>query len=185
MKKRIGILTSDNVLYNKLRLLLRNECRIERLSEVDETQMYDMVFTDIDSFPSISEKTVTFSRTSECDIKIPFLHADVLKVINSSGDTAEEQIILGANGRSVSLYGETIKLTDLEYKLLKTLLNSSAEFVSREALLSTVWGAGFDPGVVNVYVHYLRSKLEKSGRKIILSSRKEGYGIDKKYRRQK
>jgi len=52
---------------------------------------------------------------------------------------------------------------------------------SREELLSRVWGNDTDPGVLNVYVHYLREKLERGGEKIILSSRKCGYRISEKY----
>ena len=34
---------------------------------------------------------------------------------------------------------------------------------------------------MNVYIHYLREKLEADGEKIILSSRSHGYKIDEKY----
>ena len=51
----------------------------------------------------------------------------------------------------------------------------------REEILSTVWGGEADSGVINVYIHYLREKLEVCGEKIILSSRKCGYKIDEKY----
>ena len=40
---------------------------------------------------------------------------------------------------------------------------------------------GADEGVLNVYVHYLREKLERGGEKIIISSRGLGYKIDEKY----
>jgi DNA-binding response OmpR family regulator len=36
-------------------------------------------------------------------------------------------------------------------------------------------------GLINVYVHYLREKLEVGGEKIINSSRKNGYAIDEKF----
>ena len=47
--------------------------------------------------------------------------------------------------------------------------------------MKTVWGDGADGGVLNVYIHYLREKLEAGGEKIILSSRKQGYKIVEKY----
>ena len=38
-----------------------------------------------------------------------------------------------------------------------------------------------DEKTVNVYIHYLREKLESGGEKIIISSRNMGYKIDSKY----
>jgi DNA-binding response OmpR family regulator len=61
------------------------------------------------------------------------------------------------------------------------LIEASGDFISREELIRRVWGEGADGGVLNVYVHYLREKLEKQGEKIIISSRKNGYKIDGKY----
>ena len=76
-----------------------------------------------------------------------------------------------------------ISLTEVEGKLLVELLKAE-EFVSRNSLLKSVWGANNDSGVINVYIHYLREKLEKSGEKIIISSRKYGYKISEKYKGQ-
>ena len=39
---------------------------------------------------------------------------------------------------------------------------------------------GVDGGVVNVYVHYLREKLEKNGERIIISTRNLGYKINER-----
>ena len=50
--------------------------------------------------------------------------------------------------------------------------------MSREELVTAVWGEGADDGVLNVYVHYLREKLEKENERVILYSRKSGYRID-------
>ena len=114
---------------------------------------------------------------------LPFLHADVLAIVERAEQNNNEKIILVEDDRHALLFGEKIKLTEVEYKLLFELLSAKGEYVSRESLLKRVWGDGFDSGVVNVYVHYLRNKLERDGRKIILSSRKEGYRIDERYGR--
>ena len=71
----------------------------------------------------------------------------------------------------------------MEYKLLDVILSADG-YVSKDAILRTVWGNGYDEGVVNVYIYYLRRKLEKDGRRVIISSRNEGYKIDEKYRRK-
>ena len=59
-------------------------------------------------------------------------------------------------------------------------MSANGEFVSREEILSQVWNGDADCGIINVYIHYLREKIEH-GEKIILSSRKQGYCIDEKY----
>ena len=82
--------------------------------------------------------------------------------------------------RAVRLGEREIKLTDVEYKLISELVNAKG-YLSREYLLNKVWGEGTDPGVVNVYVHYLRKKLESEGEKVLCSSRQFGYKIDERF----
>jgi two-component system OmpR family response regulator len=80
------------------------------------------------------------------------------------------------------LKGERIPLTELEYSLLSILVGAKGEYVGREKLLLSVWGKDVAEGILNVYVHYLREKLEKGGEKIIVSSRKQGYKISERYK---
>ncbi|HEV2591781.1 MAG TPA: response regulator transcription factor, partial [Gaiellaceae bacterium] len=63
--------------------------------------------------------------------------------------------------RTVSANGKTADLSDREFKLLYHLATHAGEIVSRERLLSEVWGYSFDPGsnVVDVCVRRLRTKL--------------------------
>ena len=57
--------------------------------------------------------------------------------------------------------GGEAELTAKEFSLLETFLRHPGQVLSREQLLSHVWGYDFDPGsnVVDVYVGYLRRKL--------------------------
>ena len=184
MKKRVGVLTQDLSLYNRIKLLLRNVASVDLLDPKSSLNLYDVIFTDIDSSDSHPDNALTMSYDKKADIALPFLHADVLNVVERAEQKNSEKIALLNDGRHALLFGEKIKLTEVEYKLLFELLSAEGKYVSRESLLQNVWGDGFDSGVVNVYVHYLRNKLERDGRKIILSSRKEGYKIDEKYRRE-
>jgi DNA-binding response OmpR family regulator len=54
-----------------------------------------------------------------------------------------------------------VELTAKEFTLLETFLRHPGQVLSREQLLSHVWGYDYDPGsnVVDVYVGYLRRKL--------------------------
>ena len=63
--------------------------------------------------------------------------------------------------RRVLTDGRQVDLSDREFKLLYHLATHAGEVVSRERLLSEVWGYSFDPGsnVVDVCVRRLRTKL--------------------------
>ncbi len=70
-------------------------------------------------------------------------------------------IALDVRSRRASTAGAEVELTAKEFALLETFLRHPGQVLSREQLLSHVWGYDFDPGsnVVDVYVGYLRRKL--------------------------
>jgi two-component system, OmpR family, copper resistance phosphate regulon response regulator CusR len=57
--------------------------------------------------------------------------------------------------------GQTVDLSAREFALAETFLRHAGQVLTREQLLSQVWGYDYDPGsnVVDVYVRYLRRKL--------------------------
>ncbi|MBA3022098.1 response regulator transcription factor [Propionicimonas sp.] len=63
--------------------------------------------------------------------------------------------------RRVRVDGAEIELSAREFALAEMFLRHPDQVLSREQLLSAVWGYDFDPGsnVVDVYVRYLRRKL--------------------------
>ena len=67
--------------------------------------------------------------------------------------------------REVTLGEEDVHLSSREFDLLVHFMRHVDEVLSREQILSAVWGYDFDPGtnVVEVYVGYLRRKLAASG----------------------
>jgi two-component system, OmpR family, copper resistance phosphate regulon response regulator CusR len=67
-------------------------------------------------------------------------------------------------------------LTKKEFLLLRELARHPGATVSRESLLSSVWGLDFDPGsnVVEVFVGRLRAKLSSQ---VVETVRKEGYRL--------
>ena len=71
----------------------------------------------------------------------------------------------------------SIPLAEREFLLLGELMRNAGQTVSKERLLSSVWGYHFDPGsnVVDVYVRRLRAKL---GAETIVTVRGVGYRID-------
>lgn len=63
--------------------------------------------------------------------------------------------------RRATVGGRSVDLSAREFSLAETFLRHPGQVLSREQLLSHVWGYDFDPGsnVVDVYVRYLRRKL--------------------------
>ena len=59
----------------------------------------------------------------------------------------------------------TIDLTPREWSLLEMFMRNPTQLLSRVQILNRVWDYGFDPAsnVVDVYVGYLRRKLNKPG----------------------
>jgi two-component system, OmpR family, response regulator len=91
---------------------------------------------------------------------------------------------LEAGGLSLDMIGRRadagagpVPLAEREFLLLGELMRHVGTTVSKERLLSSVWGYHFDPGsnVVDVYVRRLRAKL---GAGIIRTERGVGYRID-------
>jgi DNA-binding response OmpR family regulator len=95
------------------------------------------------------------------------VEATVLEV----GDVA-----LDLRTRRAMVAGEVVPLTAREFTMLETFMRHRDQVLSKEQLLSHVWGYDFDPGsnVVEVYVGYLRRKL---GDELIETVRGMGYRL--------
>jgi two-component system OmpR family response regulator len=73
-----------------------------------------------------------------------------------------------------------IPLSPREFALLEALLRHAGEVISKQELLDRVWGEDFegDPNVVEVYVGYLRRKIDRPfGLSDLETVRGEGYRL--------
>jgi DNA-binding response OmpR family regulator len=85
-------------------------------------------------------------------------------------------VALDLRTRRATVDGSTVELSAREFTMLEVFLRHPGQVMSREQLLSHVWGYDFDPGsnVVDVYVGYLRRKLGKGRIKTV---RGMGYAL--------
>jgi DNA-binding response OmpR family regulator len=85
-------------------------------------------------------------------------------------------VVLELKTRKVRVGRREVELSAREFILAETFFRHPGQVLSREQLLSNVWGYDFDPGsnVVDVYVGYLRRKL---GKELIETVRGMGYRL--------
>jgi DNA-binding response OmpR family regulator len=74
---------------------------------------------------------------------------------------ADEHVSIDMRSREVSVHGQAVELTPLEFRLLRAFVTHPRQVLSHYQLLDLVWGEGAaaNPGAVKTYVRYLRRKL--------------------------
>lgn len=103
-----------------------------------------------------------------------------LRPTTETGELAElhaGDVRLDLRLRRAFVADREVELSARELTLAEVLLRNRGLIMSREKLLSQVWGYDFDPGsnIVDVYIGYLRKKL---GSEFITTVRGLGYRID-------
>lgn len=94
-----------------------------------------------------------------------------------------DDLTMDLKSRAVSREGTAIDLTPTEFDLLRFLIQHQNEVMTREQIISEVWGYDFigDTNVVDVYIRYLRQKVDKPfTTKLIQTIRGIGYLIKAK-----
>lgn len=103
-------------------------------------------------------------RFAELEARIRTL----LRRASASPDQSSDKLSFGGveldlKAKTVQRNGQSIQLTATEFRLLECFLKGPNKVFSRMELLETVWGVDFNmaTNVVDVYVNYLRKKIDK------------------------
>jgi DNA-binding response OmpR family regulator len=99
------------------------------------------------------------------------------KTVLNNGD-----LMVDLDGRIVMKSGQLIELTKREFDLLATFMRNQNRVLTREVLLEQVWGydTEVETNVVDVYVRYLRNKIDHIGEgNLIQTLRGTGYVMRK------
>lgn len=83
-------------------------------------------------------------------------------------------------GHTVTRAGRPLELTALEFRLLEFLMRHAGRVLTRDQIVAHVWGydAEHSSKPVDVYVHYLRKKLDATGGSALLRTvRAVGYSL--------
>ena len=106
----------------------------------------------------------------------------------ASGDVLSlGDLTLSLASRQVTRAGEQIELTKTQYDLLEYLLRNRDIVLTRDQILSQVWGYTYagNSNVVDVYVRYVRNRIHDTGEsKITETVRGIGYVIRDKTRKE-
>ncbi len=94
-----------------------------------------------------------------------------------SNEVTFADLIVNEDTRDVTRAGKSIDLTPREFDLLMHFMRHPKMVQSREQLLNAVWGFDYygDTNVVDVYIRYLRQKIDSLGSPLFHTVRGVGY----------
>ena len=112
------------------------------------------------------------------------LHLDLTRRTNIPAQLLQVgDLVVNPSTRQVKRGSRPVGLTAREYQLLILLLERKGTVVSRELILRQVWNddQGTTSNVIEVYVRYLRQKLEEAGeQRLIHTVRGQGYCLSER-----
>ena len=90
-------------------------------------------------------------------------------------------VVLDRSRRTVTVGGQPVHLTFSEFEVLQALMARPGELLSRQDLLSAIWGdsAYRDPRGIDVHIRHLREKVEQTPERpeLLLTIRGVGYRL--------
>lgn len=173
--KRLAVITENERVYEKVRLLCNGEFSVLSRTSALPNEPYDLAVCEGECGKLCDGRAIR--------IESRFSLAELKASLSSLAEGEEDSLGISEKDGAVILKGKKIKLTETELRTFKLLFDAEG-FVEREKILRTVFGEGASESAVNVYIHYLREKLESGGERIIISSRQNGYKIDEKWRKE-
>lgn len=144
------------------------------LAEYIRNQPSQVPILMLTALDTIADKLLGFEAGADDYLAKPFDFMELLarvKVLLRRAPTVEvpgrllrvSDLELDLHERVARRNGQTIDLTAREYALLEYLMRNAGRVVSRVDIAEHVWDIGFDTGtnVIDVYVSYLRAKIDK------------------------
>ncbi len=136
---------------------------------------------------AVSDKVAGFENGADDYLSKPFALAELLArvkaLLRRSGISADNRLrysdlLLDPASREVWRGSRLINLTAREFDLLELFLRHVRQVLSRDVIFDRLWGYDFggESNIIDVYVRYLRAKLNAEGeRELIHTIRGVGY----------
>lgn len=160
-------------------------CR--RIRKVKQTPVIMITARD-----GLSDKINGLDSGADDYIPKPFAIEELLarmrSLLRRSGSFNEGRMLqchdleLDIEGRTLKKAHEIIELTKREFEILMVLMENIGRVMTREMLMESVWGydSEVDMKVVDVYISYIRSKIDEPGQpSVVQTLRGLGYVIRK------
>ena len=91
--------------------------------------------------------------------------------IPQTGEIRQDPFLLNTRNRTLEKNGQRIKLTQVEYSIMKVFMENPGKALSREEILDMVWGRDYGPGIPEAELPFIKQKFYKG------SSKARGSGI--------
>lgn len=135
----------------------------------------------------INDRVASLDAGADDYIIKPFCMKELLVIIQANSPRNKEEdpdllkfldLTLNRRTREIRRNDRLIELTAKEYDLLEYLISNPRQVLTRDQILERVWGYDFmgDSNIIEVYVRYLRLKLEANNEsRLIKTVRGVGY----------
>ena len=96
----------------------------------------------------------------------------------SPDEISDPPFLLNTRNRTLEKNGQRVKLTQVEYSIVKLFMENPGKALSREEILDTVWGKDYfgELKIVDVNIRRLRIKIEDNAQKPTFVNTVWGYG---------
>ena len=96
----------------------------------------------------------------------------------SPDEINDPPFLLNTRNRTLEKNGQRVKLTQVEYSIVKLFMENPGKALSREEILDTVWGKDYfgELKIVDVNIRRLRIKIEDNAQKPTFVNTVWGYG---------
>ena len=97
---------------------------------------------------------------------------------SSADEISDPPFLLNTRNRTLEKNGQRVKLTQVEYSIVKLFMENPGKALSREEILDTVWGKDYfgELKIVDVNIRRLRIKIEDNAQKPTYINTVWGYG---------
>ena len=141
------------------------------------------------AYSDVKSKIVAFDAGADDYLVKPF-HLDELsarikallrrsyaQADNEKQNIVVDDLVIYPAEMKVTRANKPIQLTPKEYKLIELLAMEEGKPVSKQTIAAKVWGINFETGTntIEVYINYLRNKIDKGHSRALLHTR-AGFG---------